>query len=243
MRSADCSLDPGRLRTIAWWAVFSACCAVLVIHFSFIQLASMPLSPIKLKYANILDAYVNPYFTQRWNFFAPDPIDRDVSLIARARDVEGSPPPLVTEWIDVTAPLLEALRRNRVTPLFLVEIGLSNAVVSFENNIAHDPRATLEKDGKTYLKAQLPATLDPLDMIVMRRTALASLEIAYPGKRFEEVQLGLVTSTFPRFTERNDPEAKAEVSMTLIDWQSATWVAPYCCVPKLPLPSVRQPGE
>lgn len=71
--------------TAAWWMTVSVCVVSFVFHFTCIQLANMPLSPLKLKYANQLDAYVNPFFTQRWNFFAPQPLDRDMFLIARAR--------------------------------------------------------------------------------------------------------------------------------------------------------------
>jgi hypothetical protein len=75
----------GTMQTAMWRMTFALCGVILCVHFSAIQLANMPLSPLKLRLANVLDAYVNPYFTQRWNFFAPQPINYDVSLIARAR--------------------------------------------------------------------------------------------------------------------------------------------------------------
>src|SRR5262249_4280437 len=155
------------------------------------------------------------------------PIERDVSLIARGqfRDERGDP--VTTEWIDVTDPLIDELRHNRLTPVFLVELGLSNAVVTFDGAIQADPRATVKENGKRYIKSQIPASVDPLDMLVMRRTAVATLEIANGGKPMEQVQLALMRYVFPRFTERHKKETSTERQATLVDWQPATWVDPY----------------
>jgi hypothetical protein len=217
------------MQTAMWWMSFTLCGTILCVHFSAIQLANMPLSPLKLRLANVLDAYVNPYFTQRWNFFAPQPPSYDVSLIARARvaDIGGS---VVTQWIDITDPLIDAVRQRRLTPMFLVELTLSNAVISFENELASDPNASFEQEGKKYIRGQIPASINPLEMLVMRRVAVATLEIVYPGKAFDQIQLGLMRYHFPRFTERHKKEGTRKVQATLIDWQPATWVVPYCCV-------------
>ena len=61
----------------------------------------------------------------------------------------------------------------------------------------------------------------------MTRTALATLELAYPGRVFAGVQLGMVHHDYPRFTERHSPERRGPLPMTLIDWQAASYVTPY----------------
>lgn len=225
------------MRTALWWGVFAFCAAVFVFHFTAVQLANMPLSPLKLRLANQLDAYVNPFFTQRWNFFAPNPLDKDVFLLARGRyHPRNSSAVVETPWTEITKPLLGAITKHRWSPLFLVEIGLSNAVITFENAIADDPRAIETHDGHRYMKATLPATVDPLDMQYMSRTALATLEIANPGVQFDQVQLALVTQEYPRFTERLGNSPARRPSTTLVEWQPATWVAPYCCKSRIRKP-------
>jgi hypothetical protein len=216
--------------TAGWWLIFTACGLVFTAHFALAQLSSMPISPLKLQLANVLTHYVDPYFTQRWNFFAPQPLDRDVALLARARYRNVTSGQLVTgPWINVTESLIEPLRSNRLTPLFHVEVSLSNAVLEFSNEMEKDQRATFQKDGQTYVKSQIAADIDPLDMQTMKRTALATLEIAYPGQNFEQVQLGIMNQVFPRFTARYKAVADGLAAVTLVDWQSAEWVAPYCC--------------
>ncbi|MFY9820568.1 MAG: DUF5819 family protein [Thermoanaerobaculia bacterium] len=214
-----------------WWACFVGCGVVLAVHFSLVQLGNMPLSPLKLNLAGAIASYVNPYFAQRWNFFAPQPIERDVFLVARARFRDpqtGSD--VVTGWINVSDPLIGAVRKNRLSPLFLVEVGLSNSVLDFENGIAKNKNATFQKDGKTYLRPVIPATVDPFNIAVMTRTALATLQITYATRHIDAVQLGLLHYTYPRFTERHRKiSVPKTLPLTLIDWQPASTVAPYCC--------------
>jgi hypothetical protein len=230
-----------RADLILWWASFVLCGLLFVAHFSLVQLSNMPMSPLKLQLANVVSYYVDPYFTQQWNFFAPQPIDRDVSLLGRARYHDKATGQMVTvRWVDVTDALIEPLRRSRLTPLFHVEVSLSNAVVGFMNHLGADPRATFEKDGQKYVKPQLAADIDPIDMQTMKRTALATLEIAYPDQSFEEVQLALMIYIFPRFTMRQKAVSDEPLALTLVDWQPAEWVTPYCCYGGKGPPLVRE---
>jgi len=223
-------MAPEDRQTLSWWAAFSACGLVLMLHFSLVQLYNMPLSPLQLRFINQLSSYVNPFFSQKWSFFAPTPIDRSYSLVARARYVDKhSDQPGTTDWFDVSDPLIDALRKNRLTPLFDMEIGVSNALISVVNALPSNPDDTYSKDGRTYIRPTIPAATSPLDMMVLRRTALAMLEVAYPGKRFQQIQLGVVVGVFPRFTERHDPGSRTQWSFFSVDWQPTEWVTPYCC--------------
>jgi hypothetical protein len=201
---------------------------VFCVHFALIQLANMPMSPLKLSVFETVDRYVNPFFAQRWSFFAPQPIEHDSLLVARVRYRDpATGAPVISPWFDITSPLIDSIRKNRLTPLFLVEIGLSNAVLEFENNAALDPRSSFVKDGQKYLKSQVSPAVDPIDALTMSRTALASLAITLPGKSFEAIQLGLVHNQYPRFTERHTPKKPEKLPLTLLDWQPASPVESY----------------
>lgn len=218
------------VNSVLWWCSFALCGLVLIAHFSLVQLSNMPMSPLKLQLANIISFYVNPYFSQQWGFFAPQPVDRDVFLLARGRYMDKKTGEVTTgPWINVSDGLIDALRKNRLSALFHVEVILSNAVVQYCNSLVDNPRATFKKDGQTYVKAQIPADAESIDMRVMKRTAIASLEIAYPDQPIEEIQLGLMTYVFPRFTVRYKAVADEPAAVTLVDWQPAEWVSPYCC--------------
>ena len=221
-------------KDIAWWAAFCALGALLVFHFSVIQIANMPMSPLKLMCDEAISRWVSPFFAQRWNFFAPQPIDRDTYILARAKYHDPvTKQEVVTGWIDVLSPLIKEVKKDRLSPIFLVEVCMSNVTLDFQNELAKNKAATYEKDGKRYIKQNLPWTIDPFNTTIMARTALATLEITYPGKKFEQVQLGLAHYEYPRFTQRHSKRPPVSVApVTIIDWQPATWVAPYCCTQK-----------
>lgn len=221
----------GKAATILWWVLLIACSAIFLVHFSLIQLGNMPMSPLKLNMNDELDAYINPYFSQTWNFFAPQPIERDTYLVARARYKDPKTgQDVTTNWVEISTPLYAAVARNRITPLFLVELQLANALVNYSNRISSDPVATTQKDGKNYLLPEIPATADKVDLSVLTRTSLATLEMVYPDVKFESIQLGLVHYEYPRFTKRLEKEEHPKLEFTSVAWQPAVWVHPYCCV-------------
>lgn len=220
----------GRAADLAWWAAFVCLAAVVGCHFFLLQVDNMPLSPLKLELEDFLAEYVNTFFVQHWNFFAPTPPMQDTWVVARAKlaaavgsAVAGS----VTPWMNVTRPLVRAIAKNRFTPLFLVEIGLSNSATAFLNRANRDPAAILKRGGRDYLKPVLPAGVDPLDLPYLRRTATASLEAAFPGRAIREVQVGFESYQFPRFTARNRGPSAAKMQLTATSWMAATYVTPF----------------
>jgi hypothetical protein len=217
------------LKRVLWWATLCLLSLVFLVHFSLVQLSNMPLSPLKLGISEVVDGYVNPFFSQRWSFFAPQPIEHDTTVVIRGRYLDPSTgKAVITPWLDVTTPLLDAVREDRLTPIFLVELGLSNVVIDLESRAVADPRASFQKDGKKYLREKISPEVSPVDVLLMTRTALASLEASMPDRKFEAVQLGLAHYDYPRFTQRHSSSAKpGPLPMTLIDWQPASKVAPF----------------
>lgn len=216
-----------------WWLAFVFLMAIYSVHFILIQTANMPLSPMQLSLNKPLYYWVHPYFSQRWSFFAPTPPDRDRLLVARGRCISSTGQSEETPWIDVTTPFYRAVARNRLTPLFLAELGLSNALVSYNNLLLSNPEATFDKDGHRYLKSPLSPSLDPYNTPYLTRHAAAALQVAYPEKTFSDIQLGILTRQYPRFTERSKTdEIDSKASLVEIDWQNAPRVAPFSDLPK-----------
>lgn len=208
------------MRTVLWWIAFVACICGFCVHFFFVELSNLPLNPLSAQLAKADDAYVEPYFRQQWNFFGPNPIDRNYSLVARARIKSGVPDKeSETPWVNVTGLLIAAVRRNRFTPTFLVEIGLSNAVEDFVNVAGKDPRASDEKNGKRFFKSSIPLGVAPLSVEYMTRTSAATLQELYPDRKFEGIELGLFTHVFPRFLERFNRDQDNVGSLSTLPWE------------------------
>ena len=224
-------------KSALWWVASFLLFAVYSTHFFLIQLTNMPISPLQLSANGILHSWVHPYFNQKWSFFAPTPPDRDRNLVAKGRYLGTGGTVEVTPWTDVTTPFYKAVADNRLTPFFLVEIGMSNALVSLNNSLAQDPRASFEKDGHRYFKPEIPSDIDVYDTTYLLRHATAALNTAFPDIRFTEIQLAILTREYPRFTERNDPAAKdTAVSFSQLAWQPAPQVAPFNYVPQWSAP-------
>jgi hypothetical protein len=223
------------LEAVAWWSSFAALLVLLAFHVTMIQLSNMPLSPLKLQYSDLIEHYVNPLFTQNWLLFAPQPLDEDIALMVRGRFKDPRTGRLqTTRWLNVTEPLIDAVRKNRLTPLALVELGEANVVVSFNNDLELNPKATFVRNGKRFLILPVPVDVDTRDTTVLTRTGLASLEIEFPGMNFSQVQVGISRYRFPRFTKRFDADTLDYATITPVQWQRAAWVAPYCCVANPP---------
>ncbi len=89
----------------------AVCVMVSIVHLTLVFLHVAPTSEISRRYAGQINAWINPFFEQNWQLFAPDPETdtRQVSVrtrttIAGAEKVSG--------WIDLTAMDYAAIRHD-----------------------------------------------------------------------------------------------------------------------------------
>lgn len=217
-----------RMTSVAWWLTFIFLALVFAVHFSLVQMANLPLSPFQLKFNRGIYYWVHPYFTQRWSFFAPSPPDQNHLLLARGKYTAPGGEVVTTDWVDVSTPFYEAVSRNRLTPLFLVEIGMSNALTEYVNYLGTNPGNIFGKDGKGAITQPLPANLDTLDVQYLTRHAAATLKVFHPELNFSEIELGVLTTHYPRFPDRHQ-EGWTDMtpSMFEIQWQPFPVVDPF----------------
>jgi Family of unknown function (DUF5819) len=213
-----------------WWSCLIAISSALVFHFAIIEIWNLPMNPISLDLQAKTRWYARTYFMQNWNFFAPQPIDRSEGLIARARLESHHGLARTTAWLDVSAPLTQAVADDRFTSLGLVELLLSNSVTNFVNTAAKDPDATVTRKGTKFYKQLIPLTVDPIDSMILMRTAAAAIANADPDQRFSEIQVGTYTDVFPRFTERFHDDDGKHTTWILLPWQPFPKVAPFSVV-------------
>lgn len=214
------------LRKTVWWAAFVLCCAVFTVHFTFVEIMNMPTNPIKLQYYDVLEAYVNPFFTQNWSFFAPDPIADDLSLFVRAQRRRADGMLLQSPWYDVSDALIDASNGKPLSAIGSDNLALSSAVVQFVNAINKTPSATFERGGQTYVKPRLKTSIDSADAMLMTRIGTAALLRRYGAIHFDRVQIALRLYKFPRFTERSKPDRPQDGHLVTLEWQPAPTVAP-----------------
>jgi hypothetical protein len=213
-------------RKTLWWATFALCSAVFALHFTFVEIMNLPTNPIKLQYYDILEAYVNPFFTQNWSFFAPDPIANDLSLFVRAERRGADGKMLQSPWYDVTEALIDASNGKPLSPIGSDNLALSSAIVQFVNAINKTPSATVVRRGEKFVKPHITTSIDPADAMLMTRIGTAALLRHYGGMHVDRVQIGLRFYKFPRFTERSKPDRPQDGHLVMLEWQPAPAVAP-----------------
>ncbi|MDF9814447.1 DUF5819 family protein [Streptomyces sp. SPB162] len=94
------------LSTGSWVVVSLAVAAVavgVVFHLAMVFLHVAPSNTASKEYRSTVDTYVYPEFEQNWKLFAPDPLQQNIHVQARAQ-VRGPDGRLeTTEWVDLTA--------------------------------------------------------------------------------------------------------------------------------------------
>jgi hypothetical protein len=207
--------------------------ALLGFHFLMTGLHLQPDNPFRDEVFPLVDAYMAPYFTQNWRLFAPTPEEpsKHIAVVCRfaGPGLEDSP------VIDVTAPHYEAMHkyrlsssqrivRGQVYPLTLVHPPKNTAIEAMAK------LANSDEPGDRELAATLEAAqLDNQQrgMRVLGRVASAECQRRYPDLPISEVELLYFHEGAPKFSQRNDPDARGESVKLNYGWLPYEAVASY----------------
>jgi hypothetical protein len=213
------------------------CTTLFITHFFLVIISNLPVSALTHFLRPVTQYYIEPYFDQRWTFFAPQPINKTETVVARAEYSDGNNKvPQVTAWSDINESLVTEIRRSRFSPLAIVQLSLSNATVEYVNQISHQSKV-ISRDpndpNKIFIHNPIPVGVDPIDRMVITRTAMASLAEQYPDKTFTRIQIGITVHELPDFEHRFDPDDPSKLSFLIIEWQQAPQVSVFCCNSRL----------
>jgi len=119
-------------KTRASQPILRNCCFVglttlLVTHFLMTLAVTLPPTPLSVEYSRKIDGWIYPYFIQNWSFFAPDPPTEDAYVIAQYRYKSGDGTIAESSWINLSRTFNQAVQRNRLSPLEIVQVTLLNA--------------------------------------------------------------------------------------------------------------------
>ena len=201
----------GRLKS-AFFKIFSFLMyALLIYHFAILAIYQLPDNPIKHKFKMEISNYVDPFFSQAWTLFAPNPINSNMSLFyqfqySKNGKVFNSP------WIDVTEPIIKNRRQNFFSPYLRISKFTQSSMMNInENNTLlvkyikeHD---TLENDkvkaDKFYKKA-MDISYGHKSIIQYSQFVAKNYfkgDIINAQKIY--VKYKIFNSKFPRFSKRN----------------------------------------
>jgi len=203
-------------------AVVLLACLMFLCHFAATAVYVMPLNPLKLSLSGLLAPYMNPYFVQGWELFAPDPLIKSNYLHVSCRLADGSE----HGPYDATQPLYDARNRSRIsgaTWLFRAQHAalsrtnprkteFDDAVASFEDN--PDPR--LRKAAQDILA--LRQRNSERDIHIVTRLASVECDRIFLPRRTTHVRADVVMIEAPPFSTRNEPGVKGKSYSVDMPW-------------------------
>lgn len=107
--------DVGALSVPSRVAVALAVAVVTVgvaVHLSMVFLHVAPQNTLSKQHGNLVADYIYPEFEQNWKLFAPNPLQQNIHVWARAEVRKGDGNTETTGWVDLTAMDIAAIRHN-----------------------------------------------------------------------------------------------------------------------------------
>ncbi|MFF7649344.1 DUF5819 family protein [Streptomyces sp. NPDC007983] len=81
-------------------------------HLALVFLSIAPPSPVQRAYAHTIDGHVYPEFTQDWQLFAPQPLQANIRVEARALTAGGTGVRRTGRWTSLTAQDIAGVRHS-----------------------------------------------------------------------------------------------------------------------------------
>lgn len=207
---------------------------VLVAHFGATLLYLTPLNPLKLRLYPQIHAYMVPFFEQRWELFAPDPLVDTRMLLVSCRLVDSQGVEKETPYTNMTAAYRDLKYRYRLTPADRIERGQLASIQLMFGQKDELVRKLLEhpdEDSPAYKKAieQINAENVKRGSVgarLLARSASAECDRLYKSGRTKDIRVRLVTIKSPPFSQRLKQSSEGETQYADFPWMTYEKVAP-----------------
>jgi hypothetical protein len=205
---------------------------LLVAHFSATLVHLMPMNPIKMALAPVVDRYMSPTFAQRWELFAPDPIIDTKRLLVSCRVRRGDAT-TETAWADITTPVRALKYRFRLSPADRLErVQTASLHLAFAPDDAVLLRMKRQKEVRDAY-AQLIASFDDrkrqqleLAKTLLGRVASVECDRWYGSGATVAVRVRMLAIDPPPFSQRWLSNEAGAVHYFDFDWRDYERVAP-----------------
>jgi hypothetical protein len=189
--------------------LLAACGLTLVTAFGAMAMVlAGPLTPIKFDVGGAA-SLLNPYFSQNWQLFAPDPVSDERGVIARFR-CGGE----ATSWKDITSRAIVRTQASRFFPPRESRI-VSNAVL--QRFAQDDLTERLSERHKAELAPADPRVQLQAEEVLARYAAL-TVGCGHADQQPTAVQLRYVTKPLPPWSQRGTAPSDAQPSSIDSRW-------------------------
>ncbi|GAA3373365.1 hypothetical protein GCM10020367_33010 [Streptomyces sannanensis] len=147
-------------------------------HLAMVFLHVAPSNTLSKRHAKAVNAWVYPEFEQNWKLFAPNPLQQNIAVQARAEIRTPAGDRSTTGWIDLTALDIEKIRGNPL-PSHTTQNELRRAWDFYVNSHTEDNRPNGERG--------------ELSEQYIRRIVMLRLGSQHDGGTVERIQVRSVT--------------------------------------------------
>ncbi|MEE1939481.1 DUF5819 family protein [Streptomyces sp. TRM 70361] len=125
----------------------------VAVHLVMVFLHVAPSNTLSRQHGEVVEEYVYPEFEQNWKLFAPNPLQQNVAVHARAEVRKPDGATETTGWVDLTAMDVEEIRGNPV-PSHTAQNELRRAWDFFtgSHDDQHQPNGVRGELSEEYLK-------------------------------------------------------------------------------------------
>jgi hypothetical protein len=133
----------------------------------------VPPSAATFELRKVTDRFVEPFFAQRWSFFAPAPPVVNTDLVAQARFVEAGGHIRTTDWFDVSAYLDGESKQRPLRPprRYRTAANIGRALLGSAIGREHPERGP-------FLRPLSPAEVDARQHVLQRRYGDLAVRLA-----------------------------------------------------------------
>ncbi|MFM9583095.1 DUF5819 family protein [Streptomyces caniscabiei] len=189
--------------------------ALLGAHFLMAAMSQAPLNPVKLRLYDETSSYLDPYFTQNWLLFAPDPLSDDRGVMARAKCANG----VNSDYYDVTTPHIRAVQQDRFFPSRVSRLVTSSLQMVTDQDPVLDRLRSAEKKKRKPVVPLTSYEKNARDGAVrfLSRYALSQMPHACDGD-VKSLQVRMYVHELPEWSERDAPPRRAKVIVQDFRW-------------------------
>jgi hypothetical protein len=183
---------------------------IFIHHVICTVLYNAPDNPLTNSFGKYVSGYMEPFFTQKWLLFAPEPATNDLKLWYRMKRGETW-----TTWCDPLEPVLKKHHNARYTynaKLLYVygniprDLGIKNEELSIRHACAQDDLKCAQMKNKSLLASS--------EFKLAKRYVKEDILKSFPNIKIDSIQI-MIIQLYPRqFSERlsNKPFGHANAS-------------------------------
>ncbi|KXY85466.1 hypothetical protein AT270_30100 [Bacillus cereus] len=205
----------------------------LCIHFCLILFHVMPKNPISNEISPVVNAYVNPFFTQNWHLFSPNPLVRNDIVYMQVK-YKGSSTP--SDWLDITTPMIQTNYKNYLSPMNrMARIPMTEATMI--NGMNEDDRNFIMKLDTGHISKEQTLIQKDIEKrteeqryrmrTLLYRFASATAEKYFAGKQIESLRVRIVHEKPIPFSKRFEKDFKKERTHQDFEWETVKPVIPW----------------